>query len=128
MAKKEFTYRGKTISELQKLSDSEFAKMIPSKERRTMVRGYKSPVQLRFLKKVDSGKNNIKTHARDVVITPKMIARTILIHNGKEWVQVMIQPEMIGHRLGEFSQTRKKVGHSSPGIGATKSSSSVSVR
>jgi len=68
MAKKEFTYRGKTLNELTKLSDKEFAKLIPAKERRTLTRGY-TDIQKRFIKKLDMGKNNIKTQTRDVVIT-----------------------------------------------------------
>jgi len=127
MAKKEFTYKGKTLEELKMLSDKEFARLIPAKERRTMTRGY-TEMQQRFIKKVHSGKNNIKTQTRDVVITPIMVGKTILIHSGKEYVSTIIQPEMVGHRLGEFSQSRRKVSHSAPGIGATKSSSSVSVR
>ena len=50
------------------------------------------------------------------------------IHNGKEFVMIKITEEMLGHRLGEFAATRKKVAHSSPGIGATRSSASLSVR
>ena len=48
--------------------------------------------------------------------------------NGKEFVLVNIEREMIGHLLGEFSLTRKKVGHNSPGVGATRSSSNISVK
>ena len=47
------------------------------------------------------------------------------IHNGKDYTQVQIIDEMIGHYLGELTLTRKKVGHSAPGIGATKSSAGV---
>jgi small subunit ribosomal protein S19 len=57
-----------------------------------------------------------------MVILPEMVGLKFGIHNGKEFVVVEIIPEMIGHRLGEFSQTRKKVTHGAPGIGATRSS------
>jgi len=57
-----------------------------------------------------------------------MIDLTFRIHTGKEFRQVKIMPEMIGHFLGEFALTRKRIAHSSPGVGATKSSSSVSVK
>jgi small subunit ribosomal protein S19 len=73
-------------------------------------------------------KTGVKTHCRDLVIIPQMLDRTVLLHNGKEFVPVMIQPEMLGHYLGEFVLTRQKVAHSAPGIGATKSSGSLSVR
>jgi len=57
-----------------------------------------------------------------------MVDYIVFIHNGKEFVQIKILPEMLGHRLGEFSATRKKVEHGAPGIGATKSSAALSVK
>jgi small subunit ribosomal protein S19 len=57
-----------------------------------------------------------------------MIGLTIYIHNGKEFLPVIITNEMIGHYLGEFALTRKKVQHSAPGIGATRSSAALSVK
>jgi small subunit ribosomal protein S19 len=57
-----------------------------------------------------------------------MVGLTLKVHQGKEFQAIMIQEEMVGHILGEFALTRKKVGHSSPGVGATKSSGSVSVK
>ena len=51
-----------------------------------------------------------------------MVGITIGIHNGKNFQDVTLTHEMIGHRLGEFAITRSKVTHSSAGIGATKSS------
>ena len=63
-----------------------------------------------------------------MIIIPEMVDKTIMIHNGKAYVAVIIKPEMIGHRLGEFALTRKSITHSSPGVGATRSSASVSVK
>jgi len=63
-----------------------------------------------------------------MIVLPEMLGKLIRVYNGKEYVPVAIEPEMLGHRLGEFTQTRKKVTHSAPGIGATKSSASLSVR
>ena len=57
-----------------------------------------------------------------------MVGKTIKVYNGKEFVPVNIVEEMLGHVLGEFSLTRKRVGHNAPGVGATRSSSAVSVR
>jgi small subunit ribosomal protein S19 len=57
-----------------------------------------------------------------------MVGAIIKIFNGKEFQPVTIQTEMIGHLLGEFAMTRKPVKHSAPGIGATKSSSNLSVK
>ena len=127
MAKKIFTYRGKTIEEIQNLSMKEFAELLPSRERRTLNRGF-TDLQKRLLEKVQKNKKNIETHCRDTIIVPNMVTKTIKIFSGKEFVPVIIQPDMIGHRLGEFVLTRKSVKHSAPGIGATKSSAHVSVR
>ncbi|PLW80262.1 30S ribosomal protein S19 [Candidatus Woesearchaeota archaeon] len=127
MAKKEFIFNGKSIEELKELSDKEFAELIPSRERRTILRGY-TEEQKRFIEKIDAGKNHIKTHCRDIVILPKMVGKTIKIHTGREFIDLLVQDEMIGHRLGEYALTRKRVGHSAPGVGATKSSAHVSVR
>ena len=54
--------------------------------------------------------------------------KVIGVYKGKEFVRIEIMPEMIGHYLGEFSLTRSKVAHNAPGVGATRSSSAVSVR
>jgi small subunit ribosomal protein S19 len=70
----------------------------------------------------------IRTHARDMVILPEMVGTTIAVHNGKEFVPVEIVPEMIGHRLGEFAITNKRVVHGRPGVGATKSSMYVPLK
>ena len=66
--------------------------------------------------------NPIRTHCREMVILPEMVDLKFAVHNGKEFIVVEMKPEMIGHCLGEFSHTRKKVTHGTPGIGATRSS------
>jgi len=128
MAKKEFTYRGKSVQELKEMSDKEFAMLINSRERRKIVKRGWTEEQKKLLKRIRSGKRNIETHCRDMVIMPVMLGISSLVFNGKEFVPIMINEEMLGHRLGEFSITRKRVEHSAPGIGATRSSSAISVR
>ena len=49
----------------------------------------------------------IKTWARSSTITPEMVGRTIAVHNGRVHVPVLISENMVGHKLGEFSPTRK---------------------
>ncbi len=56
-------------------------------------------------------KTVIKTWSRDSVITPEMVGYTFGVHNGKQFVEVRIMEDMVGHRLGEFSPTRKFVRH-----------------
>lgn len=61
---------------------------------------------------VQSGeKKVIKTWARSSTITPEMVSFTIAVHNGKEHIPVFITENMVGHKLGEFSPTRKFRGH-----------------
>ena len=57
-----------------------------------------------------------------------MVGKTILVYSGKQFVALNIVDEMIGHVLGEFVETRSRVKHNAPGVGATRSSASVSVR
>jgi len=52
----------------------------------------------------------------------------LAVHNGKEFSDILIIPEMIGHYLGEMVLTRKKVQHSAAGIGATKSSKAIAAK
>lgn len=53
----------------------------------------------------------IKTWARASTITPEMVGRTIAVHNGRVHVPVFVSENMVGHKLGEFSPTRKFRGH-----------------
>ena len=124
---KEFTFRGMTINEIKNLSLNEFSELIPSRARRSLKKGLTED-QKKLMDKIKHNDKDIKTHARDMIIIPQMIGQTIKIYNGKEYVQVFITEEMLGHFLGEFSPTRRRVAHNAPGVGATRSSASVSVR
>ncbi len=72
-------------------------------------------VDPKLLKKVmalsPSDKTIIKTWARACTISPEMVGRTIAVHNGKIHVPVFVTENMVGHKLGEFSPTRKFRGH-----------------
>lgn len=123
---KKFSYHGYALEDLQKLPLDDFAKLLPSRQRRSLSRGF-TPKQKKLLERVrdarTSGKETpIRTHSRDIVLIPEMVGLKFAVYNGKEFVLVDVKPEMLGHRLGEFSQTRKKVTHGTPGIGATRSS------
>ena len=127
-----FTYKGKTVEELQKMSTKEFSQLVPSRQRRSLLREQSKTkkVLLKKIEKTKEGKQSkpIKTHCRDMIITPNMLGQIILIHRGKEYIQTKILPEMIGKYLGELCLTRKRVQHSAPGVGATKSSGALSVK
>ena len=60
--------------------------------------------------KFQEGKS-VKTHDRDLVIVPGMVGMKIQVYNGQNFVPVEIVGEMLGHKLGEFSPTRKFVRH-----------------
>jgi len=77
---------------------------------------YKGPhVDEKLLKKIAGKKPGeggvIKTWARASMIAPEMVGFTFGIHNGKEHTAVVIAEEMVGHRLGEFSPTKKFYRH-----------------
>ena len=129
---KEIFYRGKTLEELHKIPIEEFISLATSRARRSLKRGF-TPQQKKLIEKIKKAKvgiykKQIKTHCRDMIIIPDMLGLTISVYQGKEFTPVIINEEMLGHYLGEFTQTRTKVKHSAPGIGATKSSASVSVK
>ncbi|MCU7891003.1 MAG: 30S ribosomal protein S19 [Candidatus Thiodiazotropha sp. (ex Ustalcina ferruginea)] len=68
-------------------------------------------------KKVDeavaqNNKRPIKTWSRRSVVIPEMVGLTIAVHNGKQHVPVLVSENMVGHKLGEFAQTRTYRGHS----------------
>jgi len=129
MAGKEFLYRGKTLSELKALDTREFSKYLGADTRRFVLKHF--DIIENFVKKCKQRSTEgkpIRTHLRQLVIVPGMIGYDIGIHNGKEFVKIRIAPEMLGHRLGEFSVTRGKVEHGAPGIGATRSSAALSVK
>ncbi|HSU73075.1 MAG TPA: 30S ribosomal protein S19 [Candidatus Binatia bacterium] len=124
---KEFTFYGKSWDDVQKLNLEDFAKLLPSRQRRKITRGF-TEAEKKFLKNLAKGQANLETHCRDLVILPAMVGKIIKVHNGKDFMPLTIEKDMLGHRLGEFSISTKKVQHSAPGIGATRSSSALSVR
>lgn len=56
-------------------------------------------------------KRPIKTWARNCVVSPDFVGHTFAVHNGKEFIPVFVSENMVGHKLGEFSPTRKFRGH-----------------
>ena len=123
---KEFKYRGVTVEELQNMSLEKLFELLPSRARRSLTRGITDNKRklLEETKLVKAGKLNtpIKTHLRDVIILPYMVGITIQVFTGKEFHPIVIKPEMVGHYLGEFALTNKRVVHGAPGVGASRSS------
>ncbi len=127
-----FTYKGYSPEDLEKMSLKELIEILPARIRRTLRRGL-TPAQQKLLEKIRKYKQKginkpIRTHCRDMPILPEMFGLTIMVYNGKEFVPVKVTPEMIGHYLGEFALTRKRVVHGAPGVGATRSSKFVPLK
>ena len=77
---------------------------------------YKGPyVDLKLLKKIEGKKPQatglIKTWARRSQIAPEMVGFKFGVHNGKDFIEVLVSEEMVGHRLGEFSPSKKFIRH-----------------
>ncbi len=70
-------------------------------------------VDEKLAKKVLNAKRGevIKTWARASMISPEMVGHTFGVHNGKQHLEVFVTEDMVGHRLGEFSPTKKFVRH-----------------
>jgi small subunit ribosomal protein S19 len=87
-------------------------------------------VDQRLLKKVlvmneNNQKQVIKTWSRACTISPEMVGHTIGVHNGRDHIPVFVSENMVGHRLGEFSLTRKFLGHGGKKAAAEKKAAAV---
>ncbi|PXF50761.1 MAG: 30S ribosomal protein S19 [Candidatus Methanophagaceae archaeon] len=122
----EFKYRGYTVAKLKKMKLEELAKLLPARQRRKLKRKLREEEE-KLLEKIEQ-REEVKTHLRDAIVLPSMVGKKIGIHNGKGFDYVEIKPEMIGHYLGEFAMTRKKVVHGAAGVGATRSSKYVPLK
>lgn len=121
--KREFSFRGKTLAELQAMSLEEFAKVVSARARRSIRRGFNTETTLFYERMRDTPvEKTMRTHCRDALVLPAHVGRKVAIHTGKEFKEVEIRPEMVGHYYGEFALTRRFEKHSGPGVGATRSS------
>ncbi|KAM5460903.1 ribosomal protein S15 [Microsporum canis] len=108
---RKFSYRGIDLDQLLDLSSEQLRDVVHARARRRFNRGLKrKPMGL--IKKLRKAKQEakpnekpdlVKTHLRDMIVVPEMIGSVIGIYSGKEFNQVEIKPEMVGHYLAEFS-------------------------
>jgi small subunit ribosomal protein S19 len=127
---REFKFKGYSADQVQKISIEKLMPLLNSRQRRSLDRRlstYMTDEKRKFredLKLSREGKltSPLKTHLRDMIILPDMIGLNVLVHNGKEFVSFTIRAEMVGHYLGEYSITNKRVQHGSPGVGSSRSS------
>jgi len=116
---------------------NELMRLLPARIRRTLKRGL-HPENRKLLENIRKAKaemaktgtqtKRIRTHRRDMPILPEMVGLTIEVHNGKDFIPVEITLDKVGHYLGEFAITNKRVVHGKPGVGASKSSTYVPLK
>ena len=123
---KEFDYRGIPLDQLQNMSLEKLFEIFPARARRSLTRGIndgkRKLIEEIKLDKAGKSKNPIKTHIRDLVVLPYMVGVTVNVFSGREFIPVTITPQMIGHYIGEYVRTNKRVVHGAPGVGASRSS------
>ncbi|RNJ25885.1 30S ribosomal protein S19 [Halosegnis longus] len=129
----EFTYRGHTLDELQSMELDEVAELFPARLRRSITRGLTEQQQKLLENARESGEeetanNPIRTHLRNMPVLPSFVGLTFAVYDGHEFERVRVEPEMLGHYLGEFVLTRNSVEHGQAGIGATRSSKFVPLK
>jgi len=120
---KEFRYHGLSKEELANIPNEKLFKLFTARVRRSLTRGINDDKRKLMEEMKDKNqKNPIKTHLRDVIILPYMVGVTVHIFSGKEFVPITITLQMVGHYLGEYVITNKRVNHGAPGVGASRSS------
>lgn len=117
---KEILYRGRTLDQLLSTELPELLKILPARARRSLRRGYN--IEQKKLHDRLLEEDSVRTRVRDLVIIPQYVGKVVSVHDGHQYQTFTIKEEMIGHYLGEYSQTRKEVKHSGPGVGATRGS------
>jgi len=121
--KREFSFRGKSLEELKAMNLEQLSAVLGSRARRSIRRGFNVETT-RFFERMSStpAEKTVRTHCRDALVLPAHVGRKVAVHNGKEFKELEVRPEMIGHYYGEFALTRRFEKHSGPGVGATRSS------
>jgi small subunit ribosomal protein S19 len=111
----------------------EVAELLPARVRRSINRGLSYEKEQLLEKAREAGEEEtandpIRTHLRDMPVLPEFVGLTFAVHNGQSFERVKVEPEMLGHYLGEFQLTRTSVEHGQAGIGATRSSKFVPLK
>ncbi len=121
---KQFEYRGVPLEALQGMSLEKLFLLFSSRQRRSLTRGITDGKRklIEEIKLAKAGKLKTPIKTRDLIVLPYMVGVTVNTFSGKDFVPVTIIPEMIGHYLGEYVMTNKRVSHGAPGVGASRSS------
>jgi small subunit ribosomal protein S15e len=137
-AQRNYTFRGKTLDDLKSLEVNQFVDLLGSHGRRFAHRTMGLP-HIKLIKKLKAAREKVagqsgirppvvRTHLRAMVILPEFVDNVIGIYNGKEFTEIQVKPDMIGHVLAEFSMAKRIVKHSKAGVGATRSSSATALK
>src|SRR3989442_14018589 len=117
---RQFTYRGHNMEEVKQMSMDEFIKLLPSRQRRSLLKGLTNDQRTLLEHIRQSRRENgngggktvpVKTHTRDMIIIPEMLGLTLHLHSGKEIFAIEIKPGIIGHFLCEVPITNQKDVH-----------------
>lgn len=111
--KKELKFKGRTLEELKQLDVREFAKLLRSRQRRTVLRSFQKHETFvsRAKEQLKKGKKSVKTHIRDLVVVPELVGMRLQIYNGRDFIPFDVTIEMLGHKFGEFAPTRARARH-----------------
>jgi len=128
-------YRNQGKKELDELGLDGVLPLLTSRSRRALKRAMdgRNVVYKKLIKKVAALKakkstKTIKTQVRAAVVLPSWLGLTFGVHSGKEYKTVVITPDKVGYRLGDFAHTTGRVLHSGPGIGATRGSKFIPLK
>merc|ERR1712127_116697 len=123
---RKYSYRGIDLDKLLDMGNQDLMELFKARQRRKFSRGIKrGPITV--LKKLRKAKREtaygekpeaVKTHLRNMTIVPEMMHSVVGVYNGKQYINVEIKPEMIGHYLAEFSITYKPIKHGRAGMGS----------
>ncbi|VVB57017.1 30S ribosomal protein S19 [uncultured archaeon] len=135
-------YRGSGKKELESITMEDALPLLTSRARRALKRAMdgRNLVYKKLIKKVaawqakppvskpGAAPKAIRTHVRAAVILPSWVGLTFGVYSGKEFKPVVITPDKIGYRLGDFVHSTGRVLHSGPGIGATRGSKFIPLK
>ncbi|KRH94038.1 40S ribosomal protein S15 [Pseudoloma neurophilia] len=124
---KKFTFQGIDLEDLLTMKITELRPYYPSALRRHMKRGF-SQDEYNLIKQCEAGASGLKTQCRNMMVLPCMFNKVIGIHNGCQFVEVEIKPEMIARRFKDLVPTKTSKAHGKPGVGATSSSKFVPLK
>lgn len=119
------------------MSLDELVELLPARQRRSLLRPqYWNHERKKLLAKLreaksamDKGKEiKVKTHRREFIVLPEFVGLTVGVYNGKEFVDVELTLDKIGSYFAEYAHPRRIVKHSTPGVGATRSSMYVPLK